>query len=125
MSTKTDMSPGNYHDTTVSQNSEPLRSKRNIHKEKELTTIEDKKTIFILGDGMVKHVEGWELSKNEDRKHKVYVRSFSSAKVKCMKDYVKPCIRNNNPDHVIIHVGTKELDSESQVDMTATSIIDL
>ena len=113
MSTKTDMSPGNYHDTTVSQNSEPVRSKRNIHKEKELTTIEDKKTIFILGEGMVKHVEGWELS------------SFSSAKVKCIKDFVKPCIRNNNPDHVIIHVGTKELDSESQVDMTATSIIDL
>ena len=48
-----------------------------------------KKTIFILGGSMVKHVEGWKLSKNVDRKDKVYVRSFSSAKVKCMKDYVK------------------------------------
>ena len=55
---------------------------------------------------MVKHIEGWKLSKNVDRKHKTYVRSFPWAKVKCMKDYVKPCIRENNPDHVIIHVGT-------------------
>ena len=63
---------------------------------------------------MVKHVEGWKLSKNVDGTHRVYVRSFSSAKVKCMNDYVKPYIRENNPDHVIIHIGTNELDSERQ-----------
>ena len=40
-----------------------------------------------------------------------------------MKDYVKPCIRENNPDHVIIHVGTNELDSERQADMIAKPII--
>ena len=89
VSTKPDMSPGNDHDTTVTQNSESVGSKRNNHKEKEPTASEDKKNIFILGGSMVKHVEGWKLSKNVDRKDKVYVRSFSSAKVKCMKDYVK------------------------------------
>ena len=83
------MSPGNDHDTTVTQNSESVGSKKNNHKEKEPTASEDKKNIFILGGSMVKHVEGWKLSKNVDRKDKVYVRSFSSAKVKCMKDYVK------------------------------------
>ena len=41
-----------------------------------------------------------------------------------MKDYVKPSIRENNPDQVIIHVGTNELDSERQVDMIAKFIID-
>ena len=40
---------------------------------------------------MVKHVEGWKLSNNVDRKHKVYVRTFSSSKVKCMKNYVTSC----------------------------------
>ena len=89
MSTKPDMSPGNDHDTTVTQNSESVGSKRNNHKEKEPTASEDKKNIFILSGSMVKHVQGWKLSKNVDRKDKVYVRSFSSAKVKCMKDYVK------------------------------------
>ena len=33
---------------------------------------------------MVKHVK--------DKNHNVYVRSFSGAKVKCMKDYVKSSI---------------------------------
>ena len=70
-------------------------------------------------------IERWKLYKNVDRKHGVYVRSFSSAKVKCMKDYIKPCIRENNPDHVIIFVGTNELDSERQADMIAKSIIEV
>ena len=122
VSAKPAMSPGNDHDTIMTQNSEPVWSKR---KEKETTTSEDKKAIFILGDSMVKHVEGWKLSKNIDRKHKVYDRSFSSTKVKCMKDYVKPCIRENNPDHVLIHVGTNELDSKRQAVILAKSIKDV
>ena len=42
VSTKPDMSPGNDHDTTVTQNSESVGSKRNNHKEKEPTASEDK-----------------------------------------------------------------------------------
>ena len=42
-----------------------------------------------------------------------------------MKNYVKSCIRVNNPDHVIIRVGTNELDAERQADMIAKSIIDV
>ena len=61
---------------------------------------------------MVKHVEGWKLKKSFDKDHNVYLRSFSGAKVKCMKDYVKPCIREKNPDYVILHVGANELNSE-------------
>ena len=48
---------------------------------------------------MVKQVEGWKL---------IIVRSFPKAKVKCMKGYVKPCIRENDADHVILHVGTSK-----------------
>ena len=59
---------------------------------------------------MVKHVEGWQLLKSTNQN--VYVRSFTGVKVKCMKDYVKPCIRENDPDHVIMHVGTNEMNSE-------------
>ena len=57
---------------------------------------------------MVKHVEGWKLKKSIDKNH-VYVRSFSGAKLKCMKDYVKPCIREKDPDYVIFHVGKMSL----------------
>ena len=38
VSTKPDMSPENDHDATVTQNSEPVQSKRNNHKEKEPMT---------------------------------------------------------------------------------------
>ena len=57
--------------------------------------------------------------------HNVYVRIFSGAKVKCMKDYVKPCIREKNPDYVIFHVGTNELNSELPPERIAKSIIDV
>ena len=46
------------------------------------------------------------------RKQYVYVRSFPGAKVKCIKDYVKPCIRENNPEYEILHARTNELNSE-------------
>ena len=68
-----------------------------------LPTDKSNKNIYILGDSMVKHVEGWKLKKYIDQYHNVYVRSFSGAKVKCMKGYVKPCIREKNPDYVVFH----------------------
>ena len=64
---------------------------------------------YMLGDSMVKHIRGWDISSKLDNKDKVYVRSFSSAKVKFMKDYSKPCIKEDKPCHLILHVGTKEL----------------
>ena len=84
-----------------------------------------KKRVYILGDSMVKHIEGWEISRKLKNQHKVFVRSFSSAKVKCMKDYVKPCIRENEPDHIILHVGTNNLSSEQSPERIAKSIVDL
>ena len=74
---------------------------------------------------MVKHIEGWKLTKKIDKNHKIYVRSFPGAKVKCMKDYAKPCIRENDPDHTYIHVGTNELNSELLPERIAKSIVDL
>ena len=61
---------------------------------------------------MVKHVEEWKLKKSINKDHNVYVRIYLEAKVKCIKDYVKPCIREKNPDYVILHFGTIELKSE-------------
>ena len=55
---------------------------------------------------MVKHIQGWEINRKLDYKQNVYVRQFSGAKINCMRDYVKPCTRENNPDHIIFHVGT-------------------
>ena len=51
-------------------------------------------------------------------------RSFSGAKLKCMKDYMKPCIRDKNADYVILHVGTNELNSQLSPERIAKPNID-
>ena len=42
-----------------------------------------------------------------------------------MKEYVKPCIRENDPDHVIMHVGTNEMNSKLPPERIAKSVIDV
>ena len=81
------------------------------------------KNVVILGDSIVKHVNGWEIAKKLPN-CKVYAKSFSSAKVRCMKDYLKPSLRQN-PDHVVLHVGTNDLDSDKDPELIAKSIADL
>ena len=71
-----------------------------------------KETVFILGDSMVKKVNGFYLTRNIKHKFLVKVRPFSSAKTRCMYDHAKPTIRELNPEHIILHVGTNDLNTE-------------
>ena len=48
MSTKSDISPGNDHDTLVTQKSETVRSIRNNHKEKKPRLLKIKKPYLFL-----------------------------------------------------------------------------
>ena len=74
---------------------------------------------------MVKHIKGWDLSANLDHHHNIYVRNFPGAKFRSMKDYTKPCIREENPDHIILHVGTNDLSSDNSTERVGKSIADL
>ena len=47
---------------------------------------------------------------------RLHVRSFSSGEVKCIKDYVKSCMRENEPGHIIIHGRTNNLSSEENAE---------
>ena len=101
-------------------------AKKKIDQEKDsLPTDKSNKSTYILGDSMMKHVAGWKSKKSIDKNHNFYVRRFSGAKVKYMKDYVNPCIREKNPEYIIFHVGTNELNSELQTERIAKSIIDV
>ena len=64
---------------------------------------ETKKKIYILGDSMVKHIKGWDSSAKLDHHHNIYVRNFPGAKVRSMKDYTKPCIREENHQNIVSH----------------------
>ena len=61
---------------------------------------------------MVKHVQGWDITKIIDSKRKVYV-----------KDYMKPCIRKNNLDHLIFHVRANDVPSIKKAKSIAESIV--
>ena len=79
--------------------------------------------MFILGDIIIKHVKSYNLSKLLDN-CKVYVKDFPSAKVRGMQDYVRPT-RRENPNHIILHVGTNDLTTNIPPEKVAESIIDL
>ena len=53
------------------------------------------------------------------------MRQFSGSKVDCMKDYTKPCIRENNPYHLIFHVGTNDVSSNKKAKSIAESVVSL
>ena len=108
---------GNGHQQNRKNNSEEEKDKK---PNKEL---KKGKSVAISGGSMVKHLNGWEMSK-KIKNCKVYVRSFPGAKVQCMEDYKKPSIRDK-PDHFIIHVGTNDLNSEVSPKSIAESIVDL
>ena len=84
----------------------------------------DEKSIFVIGDSMVKRLNRWEMSKKLNANRKVLVKTFSGAKTTCMNDYVKPLVRSS-PDHFILHVGTNDLSSDKSPEEIARSNIDL
>ena len=68
------------------------------------SVISEKKNIVILGDNMIKHDNGYDKSKRLEN-CKVYVKRFSGSKVRCIKDHIKPSMRQK-PNHTILHAGT-------------------
>ena len=55
---------------------------------------------------------------------KFYVKSFSGSKIRCVKDHMKPSLREK-PDHTILHVGTNDLNSDRPHNFIAKPIADL
>ena len=53
------------------------------------------------------------------------VRSFNLAEVRCMCDQAKPTVRDFDLDHIILHCGTNDLNSDRTSSQIAGEIIDL
>ena len=79
------------------------------------STYNQKEKVFILGDSMVKNVNEFLLTRNLNHKRLMKVRSFPVAKVRSLHDFVKPTIRDFNPNHIILYVGTNDLNSEKNI----------
>ena len=83
------------------------------------------KSVVIIGDSMIKHLNGWDMSKEVHKSEcKIYVKSFPGAKTSYMKDYVKPSL-GSTPKHLILHVGTNGLNSNQTSEVIAKEIVEL
>ena len=74
---------------------------------------------------MLKYVDGFDISKKIRQKFKVRVRPFKTAKVRCLVDHVKPAIREENPDHIILHIGTNDIPTDQTPIQICNNIINL
>ena len=63
-----------------------------------------KKEIMIVGDSMIKHVNGREVSRGDS----VKIRCHSGATTNDIIDYVRPTARKK-PDMTIFHTGTNDI----------------
>ena len=79
--------------------------------------------MFILGDSIIKHVKSYSLSESPDN-CKICVKDFPGVRVRCMQDCLRPTIREN-PNHIILHIGTNDLTTNIPPEKVAESIINL
>ena len=93
----------------------------NAHDDTENSTPANESTTLLIGDSMIKNIQGTRLGKAVG--HRVVVKSFSGATTKAMKDYLKPNLELS-PDQVILHVGTNDLKS-NEPQQVADSVVDL
>ena len=82
------------------------------------------KLAFIVGDSMLKNVDGYLLTSSLNKKVIVKVRPFSSAKTEGMHDYLKPTKRDFDPNIYILHVGTNNLSTNDSPEMIVDKIVE-
>ena len=134
-----DQMNNNFKTTSTEQQKEdpviqekPIAPKRKTIKEK---VKEDKqqdrekqksntlKKTMIIGDSIIKHVDGWRLNKR--MKSIVSVRSISGATTKAMKHHVMGCMEDESPDTIFLHHGTNDLRNDDPAEKIATDIVDV
>ena len=77
---------------------------------------ESKLLILIVGDSIIKDINGWMLP----RASRVKVHSFSGADTSNMHDFLEPLIKKK-PSRIIVYCGTNDLAS-NQVENIAMNI---
>ena len=97
------------------------KQKNNTKSSQPLPSEAENKTTLVIGDSMVKDIQGRKLGKAVG--HRVVVKSFSGATTKAMKYYLKPNLELS-PNQVILHVGTNDLKSKEPHEI-AESVVGL
>ena len=73
---------------------------------------------------MLKYLNAWKISKEVKSECKICIKHFSGTIANFMEVYKKPSLRND-PNHIILHVGTHDSILDRTSETIATSIVDL
>ena len=68
-----------------------------------------KTSVFIVGDSMIKKVDGYILTSSLKHQYLVNTRPISTAQTIDMYDYIKPTQRDFKPETFPLYVGTNDL----------------
>ena len=89
----------------ISNETTDLVNQRNIQDNHCLNTSnQNKRVTAIVGDSIVKNLQGWHLSNSAN--HVIVI--VAGATLEDMEDYLKPVLRKET-DKLILHVGTNDL----------------
>ena len=81
-------------------------------------------TTEILGDSMVKGIQGFKMKEAVRHNENVFVRSFPGANIDAMNSYVCPTMKKS-PSRIILHCGTNDLNTNQSPWTIAEDIIEL
>ena len=108
-------------DNSISNNNNNSSSKENNINSSNINS-KTRKTAFIIGDSMVKKIDGYLLTSSINHRYIVKVRPFLSAKTIDMVDYIKPTQRDFNPDLYLLHAETNDLSSNKSPEQISLDI---
>ncbi|XP_057309167.1 GATA zinc finger domain-containing protein 14-like [Hydractinia symbiolongicarpus] len=88
--------------------------------------INTKKITCILGDSIIKGINGYKMTKSLEynQNKRVILKSFPGATTEDMYEYVKPTMKKK-PDNIILYVGTNDLSRNVAPEVIANDIINL
>ena len=123
-STNSKQKQASNNTNSISNNNNNSNSKENNISSSNINS-KTRKTAFIIGDSMVKKIDGYLLTSSINHRYIVKVRPFLSAKTTDMVDYIKQTQRDFNPGVYLIHVGTNDLFSNKSPEQISLDILNL
>ena len=100
-----------------------IQKEKNNEKEKPKLKNSTVKKTSILGDSIIKNIDGSRLNRRINSI--VSVRSFSGAITKAIKHHVMGCLKEGSPDTILFHHGTNDLKSEESAEKISSNIINV
>ena len=117
------------HNEEINNKTKHINNKKivsnSIHRNSTASPPKSKETALIVGDRMVKKINGFYLTKDIKHKYLVKMRLFSSAKTISMHDHTKLTIRAINPEHIILHGSTNDVKLKKTASQIANSMTEL